>query len=301
MALRHRSPSEPSEAMRRCARASLRAVVSPSAITPSLSCSATSYASVRPFTSASASAALASAASRASIAAAKSASACAAAARMGSTFSLMSQYSVMWSTHSHRPPAAVLFWRMVSTTNHSLSRSGRMALKLLLGTPPASILPLKAASSAMNWLRSFIMTVAAFHDVSVRLALPSERRWSTAAVTSSMPAGGLPSVRSSPRSFLLSESRAAAAAWSAGWAAWRSASILAFISATAASFSAAALATPVAARLSSAARSFCSAIWGTSASHCAFFSSTSSCLACSWRSRRLTDSAVASSLCTPDW
>mmetsp|Transcript_3628 Transcript_3628/g.10490 ORF Transcript_3628/g.10490 Transcript_3628/m.10490 type:complete len:220 (+) Transcript_3628:1284-1943(+) len=219
---------------------------------------------------------------------------------MGSTPSLTSQYSTMLITHSHSPPAALDLCRMMSGLKSLPSRMCLTFLKLTRGTCCLSILDLNADKSVRNWLRSFIITVAAFHEVSGFLPSGAVRQM-TAAVTSSMPGGGFESDFSSESSLRLSESSAAAALSRDGWAACRSSSMEALRSTTARSFSSALAATSAAMRLSSAASSFCSAMRGTSASHSSFFTSTSCCFVCSCCSSKLTDSAVAWSFSTPDW
>mmetsp|Transcript_23409 Transcript_23409/g.78735 ORF Transcript_23409/g.78735 Transcript_23409/m.78735 type:complete len:226 (-) Transcript_23409:2068-2745(-) len=206
----------------------------------------------------------------------------------------------MLSTQSQRPAAALDLERMASTLNHSFSRRGRMFLKFCLGTWPASILSLKVRSSSKNLLTSFIICWLAFQEASILPLPPGWRRYTQAPVTSSMPAGGLARDLSSPRSFLLRESRAAAAFSRAGSAAARSFSILIFISLTATSFSAAADAITLALAASSAALAFSSSSLGIMASHLIFFSSTSTCFTLRSSSRSPTSLAVFSSLVTPE-
>ena len=120
-----------------------------------------------------------------------------------------------------------------------------------------------------------------------------------APVTSSMPAGGDLRFLSSPKSFLLIESSAAAAAIRAGSAASRSFWIEAFIAKTSASFLVAASAMMLALAASAPAFSFSDSSFGTITFTDWIFSSTSIAFTLSSSCSRPTDAAVVLSLSTP--
>mmetsp|Transcript_20358 Transcript_20358/g.49201 ORF Transcript_20358/g.49201 Transcript_20358/m.49201 type:complete len:226 (-) Transcript_20358:6391-7068(-) len=126
----------------------------------------------------------------------------------------------MFSRKSHSPAAALDFFFMMSTfATCSSARYGRAPSTFFAGRADASIVALSPLRSSMNLLMSFIMFFAAAQS---RFFGPSPRIASTAAVTSSTPAGGFASDLSSPRSFLERVSSAASAFSTAGIAAAKS-------------------------------------------------------------------------------
>mmetsp|Transcript_24996 Transcript_24996/g.41820 ORF Transcript_24996/g.41820 Transcript_24996/m.41820 type:complete len:219 (+) Transcript_24996:3084-3740(+) len=169
---------------------------------------------------------------------------------------------------------------MMSRLKCSIARYGRQASTVLGSTSSLSITSLKPFNVSMNLSTLPIIFCAACQLLS--LGLDCSRMMITA-VISSTPAGGFLRDLASPRSFLLSVSRAASAACTRGSAAARSASTDTCLAATAVATAALLSASMVAASFSMAALAFSSPTFSAKASADTTFSSTSMAftLACS--------------------
>mmetsp|Transcript_66860 Transcript_66860/g.164858 ORF Transcript_66860/g.164858 Transcript_66860/m.164858 type:complete len:226 (-) Transcript_66860:2326-3003(-) len=198
---------------------------------------------------------------------------------------------------SHRPAAALDFFFMISMLlTCSSARYGRAPSTFLAGMLLESMIPFIPLRSSMNLLTSFIMFLAAFQS---RFLGPSPRIASTAAVTSSTPAGGLASDLSSPRSFLLSVSSAASAFSTAGMAAARSRSQSACILDAASATMAVLAASSLAADAATSTLAFSPPTTSATSSALRAAASTSTDLTCTCSMRIATSLDVVSSFSSP--